>query len=91
MKVLDNGSAFTVLYKPEDCASFNRSWPGSEVEGSGFFTFEKASGDLVDGSFGDGDGWGAFSQDCQRYGEAILDGKDSAEAYRLMVDARFGR
>lgn len=74
--IYTGGSDFTVKYNQDDAAKFSDQWPGSLVDGSGWFTFQKKNGDLVDMGGGasnkDGSDWLAFSQDCQKWGEKTI-------------------
>lgn len=73
MRCYFNGvtGGFTVSYTEDDADNFSYSWPGSSVEGRGFFAFAPG-GDLIDagGSALEGDGhdWLAFAEDCKNYG-----------------------
>jgi hypothetical protein len=71
MRYYNNGSGFTVSYTDSDADDFSYGWPGSSVDGKGFFEFA-SNGDLVGcgGSASDLDGvdWSAFAEDCKNYG-----------------------
>lgn len=74
MRVIDNGSSYTVQMSRREVEIFKSQFPCSGVPSRGiWFQFDKQNGDLVDmpswaGNY-DGAGLVALSQDAQAYGE----------------------
>ena len=68
MRYNNQGSCFRVSYSKIDTEKFAKRWPCSAVKGSGWYEYNEV-GDLVDCSHDEeGEGWLAFSEDCQNYG-----------------------
>ncbi len=72
MRFADHGSTFVVRFSADDTSRFASRWPGSTVQGDGWYEFNASDGALVGagGAAVDGDGpdWLVFSEDCRAYG-----------------------